>query len=305
MNKYSDYFEIDPEYYPVFNESSIKNKVDWRRTYPHKTFIDLLKVMERMLARGTNKDKSSIWVEGAYGTGKSLIVWTLKNLLDCSKEELENYFSEYAALKAEPDLRDKLIGHKKNTIVTAYRYASGGITGDRALVMAVYESVTKALRDMRIAYKGENTLRGGVASWLSDAKNKAYFESLITEPEYRGKGSFSGKTADDIIRLLSDPEKEVQDLMSDIFSLADSRGITALSTNMDHLISWLTDIIDQNNLKAIVFVWDEFSSYFKNNKTTLDEFQKLVELSSYKPFYLMIVTHMSGSIFGESDQPVK
>ena len=231
MNKYSDYFEIDPHYYPVFDENSPKKGIDWRHTYPHKTFVDLLRATERMLARGNNRDKSSLWIEGAYGTGKSLIAWTLKSLLDCTEEELKNYFAEYATLKTEPDLRDKLLGHKKNTIVTAYRYASGGITGDRALVMAVYESVTKALRDAGIAYKGENTLRGGVALWLSDAKNKAYFESLITEPEYRGLGSFSGKTADDIIKLLNDPTKDVPELMADIFSLADNRGITALSTN--------------------------------------------------------------------------
>ena len=93
--------------------------------------------------------------------------------------------------------------------------------------------------------------------------------------------------------------------MSDIFSLADDRGITALSKSMDDLIAWLTDVIDQNGLKAIVLVWDEFSAYFKKNRTSLDEFQKLAELSNLKPFYLMIVTHMSGSIFSETDQTGK
>jgi hypothetical protein len=298
MNKYSDYFEIDPKYYPVIDESSIKEGIDWKRTFPHKTFIDLLKATERMLARSSNLDKRSVWIEGAYGTGKSLIAWTLKNLLDCHEKELKDYFDKYSTLKVETDLRDRLITHKKDTIVTAYRFSSGGIIGDRALVMAVYESVTKALRDAGIKYKGENTLRGGVAAWISDPKNKVYFESLITEPEYRGLGSFAGKSTDDIIKLLNDPTKDVQNLISDIFSLADDRGITALSTNMDQLISWITDIIDHNKLKAIVLVWDEFSSYFKNNRTTLDEFQKLAYLASHKPFYLMIVTHMSGSIFG-------
>ncbi len=48
--------------------------------------------------------------------------------------------------------------------------------------------------------------------------------------------------------------------MRDIFTLAESRGITALTTSMDDLIAWLTDIIDQNGLKAIVLVWDEFFS---------------------------------------------
>lgn len=306
MNNYSEYFDIDEGYWPEINPSSIKDPLNkWEKTFPHKTFVDLLKATERMLARGTNSDKKGIWIEGAYGTGKSRVAWTLKNLIDCPDDALKTYFEEYAALQTEPDLRDKLLGHKQGKIVTVYRYASGGIDSDRALIMAVYESVTKSLRDAGVAYKGANTLRGGVATWLSDDANKAFFNTLIALPEYRGLGSFAGKSADDIVNLLKNPNTDVGALMGDIFSLADRRGITALTTSMDDLIAWLTDIIDQNGLKAIVLVWDEFSAYFKTNRTSLDEFQKLAELSNIKPFYLMIVTHMSGSIFSETDQTGK
>ena len=110
MNKYSEYFDINQDYFPEINESSIKAGVDWRKTYPHKTFIDLLRATERMLARANNSDKKGIWIEGAYGTGKSLVAWTLKNLLDCTDEDLKDYFAEYPALQSEPDLRNKLLG---------------------------------------------------------------------------------------------------------------------------------------------------------------------------------------------------
>ena len=65
-----------------------------------------------MLARETNTDKKGIWIEGAYGTGKSRVAWTLKSLLECSPEELNSYFDEYDNLKRQPDLRDKLLAHK-------------------------------------------------------------------------------------------------------------------------------------------------------------------------------------------------
>ena len=302
MNKYSEYFDIDQEYFPEINESSIKAGVDWQKTFPHKTFVDLLKATERMLARATNTDKKGIWIEGAYGTGKSRVAWTLKNLLDCTDDKLKDYFNEYGSLQNEPDLLNKLLGHKRDKIITAYRYSSSSIDGDRALIMMVYETVTKALRDAKVAYKGEETLRGGMAAWLSDDVNKAFFNTLMALPEYRGLGSFAGKSADDIIALLKNTNTSADALISDILSLADHRGITALSISMDNLITWLTDIFDKNKLKAIVLVWDEFSAYFKKNRTSLDGFQKLAELSNLKPFYLMIVTHMSGSIFSEIDQ---
>ena len=154
MNKYSEYFEIDDGYYPEINPSSIKDPNNkWEKTFPHKTFIDLLKAAERMLARGTNSDKKGIWIEGAYGTGKSRVAWTLKNLLDCSDKDLNSYFDEYSALQIESDLRNKLLGHKHNKILTVYRYATGNIDSDRALIMAVYESVTRRFGTRKLPIK--------------------------------------------------------------------------------------------------------------------------------------------------------
>ena len=94
-NFYKDYFEINKGYYPEVNESSIKTgDIRWQDTFPHETFVALLKQTERMLARGTNGDKKGIWIEGAYGTGKSRVAWTLKNILDCPVPELKAYLRQ-------------------------------------------------------------------------------------------------------------------------------------------------------------------------------------------------------------------
>lgn len=306
MNKYNEYFDVDKGYRPEINPSSIKDEnLKWEDTFPHKTFIELLKTVERMLARGTNTDKKGIWIEGAYGTGKSRIAWTLKNIIECSEEEMNAYFDKYPDLKRETDLRDKLNAAKEKKIITVSRYAAGGIDTTRKLIMAVFDSVTKALKENGIDYKGERTLRGKIASWLSSEEHKKIFEILAGKSEYRGLGSFSGKSVDNIVVQLKNLNLNVDDLLNDILALADNEGITAFQISMDDLISWLSDVIDENDLKAIVFIWDEFSSYFKANKNVLDEFQRLAELSNEKPFDLIIVTHMSGSIFGENEQSGK
>ncbi len=66
--KYCEYFNVDEKYFPCIDESAINSGAAWDTTYPHRTFIDLLNLTEKMLGGNTSR---SIWIHGAYGTGKS------------------------------------------------------------------------------------------------------------------------------------------------------------------------------------------------------------------------------------------
>ena len=91
--KYIDYFNIDPEYFPQVNEAIINKEPDlWKKFYPHESFVGLIRDTISVVTR---KQKVSIWVEGAYGTGKSHAVLTLKKLLDASPEATKEYFDKY------------------------------------------------------------------------------------------------------------------------------------------------------------------------------------------------------------------
>ena len=110
--KYSEYFEIDKNYYPEINPDSVKDPGNkWQYTYPPETFVDLLSSVELMLNRENKELRKGIWVEGSYGTGKSRVIWTLKNLLECSKEEFCSYFDN-DEFKKVPDLKDKLLAQR-------------------------------------------------------------------------------------------------------------------------------------------------------------------------------------------------
>lgn len=296
-NKYREYFDIDEEYFPQINDSSIAAASSdfWTRTYPHQTFIDMLSSMERILAR---IEKRSLWIEGAYGTGKSQCAYALKKILEVPEGELRTYWERYEPLKKNHDLLQKLIGHKQKGIVTAHRYASGMINSPRDLFLAVQDTLKNSLVEMGL-YSGENTLKDSVIAWLEDTDHKLMFNSLLQNPDKEWKALFSQSTADEVLNLLR-KGGQVKTLMDNLFRLADKEGITALSIDADRLLAWLTDIIDQNNIK-IVFIWDEFSDYFKNNRESLSEFQKLAELVNLKPFYFIVVTHESGQLFSSVD----
>lgn len=92
-DKYRHYFDIDPDYFPAVNADVIKKNPDlWKKFYPHDTFVKLLKHTVDVLTR---KQKLNIWVEGAYGTGKSHAVLTLKRLLDANEQDTRDYFAQF------------------------------------------------------------------------------------------------------------------------------------------------------------------------------------------------------------------
>lgn len=287
--KYCEYFDVDEKYFPCIDESAINSGAAWDTTYPHQTFIDLLTLTEKMLSGNTNR---SIWIHGAYGTGKSQCAYTLKKLLEVPESEVRAYWDKFEPLKKNPGLLEKFIGHKAQGIVTAYRYASGSITTPQQLFFAVQESIKKALDSNEAPYKGENSLKESVIAWLEDPIHNQFMDALLQKPKWMS--TFSQSSADEIINTLK-KSSDVSSLMDDIFGLAAEEGITALDLSADSLRDWILDIVDKNNIK-LVLIWDEFSDYFRQNSTSLGEFQKIVSICQEKPFYFIIVTHPLSSL---------
>lgn len=294
-NKYREYFDIDEDYFPQINDSSIAAAGPdfWTRTYPHQTFIEMLTQMERVLAR---QEKRSLWIEGAYGTGKSQCAYALKKILEVPEDELREYWNRYEPLKKKTDLLEKILGHKQKGIVTAHRYASGSIGSPRDLFLAIQDTLKAALVKQNL-YAGENSLKESVIAWIDEPSHRLIIDILLKKPEW--SAVFSQSNADEVLNALR-KGGEVKKLMENLFRLADREGLTALNIDADRLLVWLTDIIDQNNVK-IVFIWDEFSDYFRNNRESLSEFQRIAELVSLKPFYFIVVTHESGQLFATAD----
>jgi hypothetical protein len=298
--KYRQYFDIDPEYIAVVNETAIKENPDlWKKFFPHDTFKKLIRDAVNVLER---KHKLSLWIEGAYGTGKSHAALTLKHLLDADEKDTKGYFEKF---RLDNDLLNRLQSLKsEKRVLTVHRYGSSNIRADHNLVFAVQESIKRALSDAGIENKAGNTLKEATIRWLEDAANKKYFNTLITE-HYAER--FGGDDADDVIRKLNmfsgdSGGASLVELMDKISQVADERGITTFQMSTSQLSAWIKEVIEANKLKAIVLIWDEFSEYFKNNMSRLTGFQELCEISGTHPFYFFIVTHQSQALFPENDQ---
>ena len=311
LDKYRDYFDIDPEYLAQINEAEIESHPDlWKKFYPHETFVKLVKDTISVISR---KQKLSIWVEGAYGTGKSHAVLTLKKLLDASDDDTKAYFDKYNN-ELGTDLYNKFqqLKNGDQKILTVHRYGSSNIHGDDDLVFAIQQSIVAALNNAGIPDHGEGALKDSAVTWLSDSLNKNYFNALIQK---KYTDLFSGDDVDNIIEKLNTyaeqamehPSKgeALQTLMCKIMKVAREQHFSALTLTTTSLLKWIDAVIRRNNFKAIVFIWDEFTDYFRNNMRAMTGFQEIADFSGDKPFYLIIVTHNVMHMFPDSDKDWK
>lgn len=290
MDPYRKYFNIDPEYFPAVNSEVIKHNPDlWKKFFPHETFIRLVKDTVAALER---KHKLNIWVEGAYGTGKSHAVLTLKHLLDATDQEVTQYFNKF---EIDKDLLNRFIAAKNGgKIITVHRYGSSTIHSDNDLVLAMQESIEDALREAGIENAGPDTMRQGILKYLDDDTNKSIIQSLIEGPY---KSLFGNRTIEELIEDLGKYHGEDLHALTDkLEKVAHERQMKIFTLDAKGLNSWIAETIKANGLKQIVFIWDEFSEYFYNNVHRLTGFQEMLELSNTQPFCFIQVTHQSEAI---------
>lgn len=282
--KYCEYFNVNEKYFPCIDESAINSGVSWQATYPHEAFISLLNGAEKMLGGITNK---SLWIHGAYGTGKSQCAYALKKILEAPEAEVRAYWDQYEALSKNKVLLEKLIGHKEQGIVTAYRYASGSISTPQQLFMAVQESIAKAIAE-RDLDKGDGTLKESVIAWMEDPINNNMINSLLQQPEW--ESLFSQSTADEIINSLR-KSSDVSSLMDNIFKLAatliERKAILSWVSNygwieeINHIYPALADYMKKYVFSTTV-LQQELTDYF-------EEYKKQKITNKINPQFLEIV----------------
>lgn len=294
---YRDYFNIDPEYFPQVDKQIIESKPDlWKKFYPHPSFVQLLNATADVLER---KQRLSMWVDGAYGTGKSHAVLTLKKLIDATDEETIAYFEQYGL---DSFLCKRLITQKdEGKILVCHRYGSSDIKSDTDLVVAIQEGIEKALQEAGIENAAHASLKNSLIRYFEDEENKQSFDIYANG---RYKTALGGDTAADILRKLNEYEgNALHALIAKVFKVPAVKG--GFSMNTEELCGWIREVIEENSLKELVFIWDEFSEYFENNMHHLTGLQQVAELAATAPFCLLIVTHKAEGYFSDDDPDKK
>ena len=96
---YNEYIKVDPNFIPVFSRNSDRIYPDkWQSFYPHTSFKNILKDVVETLEKSNETKDRSIWMSGAYGTGKTYAFWSVKLINVFHDAFIEVYLNKAAVV---------------------------------------------------------------------------------------------------------------------------------------------------------------------------------------------------------------
>lgn len=286
MWHYSEALEVNQKFFEVFTEEADRQDASYWETFiPHKAMVDLLDGLIRSLERGDAEPKS-LWIHGPYGTGKTHAQFVLKHMLEDPWPDVEAYFGTHSLSK---DLLKRLQAVRGRSLVV-YRSSSASINSNQKFMAELQFVIKNALSAAGCHAQVSPILYDRVLDRVS-GKTSAFdwtraFDKHRNEfLDFDSAGSVAERLA-----TLSDPHERLE-LMARIVKVMDQEGFFLLD-DPETVKQWLKEVIQANELKWLILIWDEFTDFFINGNS-LTGLQELAHLTKEAPFYLLLATHRS------------
>lgn len=289
MTFYKDFFGIRPDYAPCMTLADInKTPETWLGFYPHDSFVEIL----RELLKGLEGGNRTLWITGAYGTGKSHASLVLQKLFTDDETRVLTWLELRKAQIPDP-VRKGLLARRKEKTLIVYDVNADGVDAKNQFLMRLQRGITKALE------AGGHTipLKGKLAEVLERIRqDEPHFFAKRDSMQARLSHLNAGiKTADALEKKLRDANQEAG-LVSDAMRVLEARHIY-LSLSAEDFLTWVDASLKANGLSKLVYIWDEFSSFMERNRTELTTLQLLANASQQGQFYFIPVTHMEISSY--------
>ena len=283
MAFYKDYFGIRPDYAPCMTLADInKTPETWLGFYPHDSFVEILRELLKNL-EGGNK---TLWITGAYGTGKSHASLVLQKLFMDDEARVLKWLSLRKAQIPEPVHRGLLARRGENALVV-YDVNADGVDAKNQFLMRLQRGITKALE------AGGHTipLKGKLDEVIERIRqDEPHFFAERDAMQARLSHLNAGiKTADALENKLRDANQEAG-LVSDAMRVLVARHIY-LDLSAEDFLAWVDASLKANGLSKLVYIWDEFSSFMERNRSELKTLEQLAEAAQQGRFYFVPVTH--------------
>jgi len=292
--KYNDFIYVSEEFIPAFSEEHDKGS-RWKFFIPHEHMRILLEKLMAALERGSPGDNRSFWLTGPYGTGKTHVSFVVKHILEDPLEEIEDYFRKHALISHLWPRFEAL--RRKGSYLVVYRSGSGDITSSRRLMIEVQQAVKKRLK--ACGYDGTfgESIMDQLIQKLSDEHGVVNWEGVFK----KHRGRF--RTVAEASEILKKLEAGDVRLAETVAAVLEEEGISLLDSP-EEVKRWLRQVIEHNGLQGVVFLWDEFTDFFKMD-VPVTPLQELAHATGEIPFYLFLVTHRSLNQFSRIDDETR
>lgn len=294
--KYKEYLSVDSDFIPVFSVHSDRDYPNkWKAFYPHDSFKTIIKQMLDTLEMSSTEKNKSLWMSGAYGTGKTYASFVIKHLLEDDLESVRAYCESNNMM----DIYARISGiRNKGKTLVVHRSSSASVIGDNRLFNSIIESVKGALKTNGCSYFGAKSQYDTVLATLKDPDASFNFAKVFQK--YKSRFTEFARPESVISTLENANIDDAAELLETIVEVAELEHYT-WSTSVSDVINWLSDVVKQNNLYAIVFIWDEFTEFFKNNKHNITGLQEIAQASASIKFYFFLITHGNAQIIADLD----
>ena len=295
MTHYADYFSIRSDYAPVMTLADInKSPETWLGFYPHESFIAILRDLLATLngQRIGASQARTLWITGAYGTGKSHASLVLQKLF-CDSDVRVTRWLELRQKLIPETVRDALLARRKEKVLVVYDVNSDGVDAKNQFLMRLQKGIGNALSD------GGYTLplKGRLEDVIERVREEGeHFWKVRDQMQEHLQHLHAGvKTADALEKKLRN-ETTAAGLASDVMRVLEARNIY-LSLDAEAFLEWVNIALEQNGISRLVYVFDEFSSFMERNRAELKTLEQLAEAAQQGTFFFVPVTHMDISSY--------
>ena len=284
MSKYKDYIEVSPRYESVIDiDSDSRNPDMWQEYIIHEDMQKTLEAICDSLKYEDADKRRSFLIHGAYGTGKSYAAIVLKHLFEDDIDKVKKFLSNQRLIS----YRESFLSiRKKGEFLVIWKSQATDIRSGVQLLMTMEDSIRVSLKAKfgDKAYYGKKSLIAAAKEAVNDSS--VNWTELFKNPGY----------------ALNDKYNSIDEFRADVLA----GGLKAANivariyrdkgwgffTSLDMFKDWIADIINGNRLKktGIIFIWDEFTSYLRNNPND-DVLQPLSEFCKEQPFFMFLIVH--------------
>lgn len=291
---YSDYIEVRKDFIPVFTEEADRSNPNvWKSFIPHKGLEDVINSLSKALERGNAADKRSIWMRGAYGTGKTYASFVIKHLLEDPKEQIVDYFTGSSSDRMRAIWRQFSSIRDRGPILVPYLSSSSHINSTFKFLAEIQKAIKVALAQKGMTAGVSASIQEKLLNKLTDEGGTFSWSNAFKK--YKGEFPQFSQPGE-VIEAIRLGDSSITELVIEILE----KEHLVIATNPQEVKDWVQQVIKVNRLNAIVLIWDEFTDFFANTEQ-VSGLQEIAHLTSSTPFYLFLITHKALGQFKKID----